>query len=158
MNGSKVLFGSGAAFLIAVALSASGCAPRQPGRLLVEYPAANEEDWAKIHPAPSVTDNRPKLALEAFSQKVADDILRAEAAHAPLCATNDARYFQIKAVYELRDSELDLANRDLQRAEDALRQTCVVPPPALVGAPARERAVHRRHRRVIRHKRHCKCK
>ena len=157
MNGRRVLRGASAALLV-LAFGASSCGFRQPGRFLVEYPDADDADYAKTHPAPSVSDVRPKLALEAFSQKVADDILRTEQGRV-LCNTAEARYFQIKAVYELRDNELAEADRDLRRAEDALRVSCVPPaPPPLAMEKVRHERVRRHHRRVIRHKRHCKCK
>ncbi len=157
MNGRRILLGGYAALLLA-ALSASSCGFRQPGRLLERYPEADVEDYSKIHPAGVVNDVRPKLALEAFSQKVADDILRTEQGRV-LCNTAEARYFQIKAVYELRDNELAEADRDLRRAEDALRVSCVPPaPPPLAMEKVRHERVRRHHRRVIRHKRHCKCK
>src|SRR5229473_8077156 len=112
MNGRRVLLGASAGLLV-LALGASSCGFRQPGRFLVEYPDADDADYAKTHPAPSVSDVRPKLALEASSQQVADEILVAE--NNRQCMTGDARYFQIKAVYELEQNELDLADRDLRR-------------------------------------------
>jgi hypothetical protein len=158
MNGRRVLRGASAALLV-LAFGASSCGFRQPGRFLVEYPDADDADYAKTHPAPSVSDVRPKLALEAFSQKVADDILRTEQGRV-LCNTAEARYFQIKAVYELEQNELALADRDLRRAEDALRVSCVPPaPPALPPVAMTHERGRRMHKhRVIRHRKHCKCK
>ena len=161
MNGRRVLLGSYAALLLVAAFAVSSCGYRQPGRLLLQYPDTDLNDYSKTHPAISVYDPRPKLALEAESQQVADQILQVEAAGGgrPLCNAAEARYFQIKAVYELEQNELDLADRDLKRAEDALHVSCVppvTPMPAVAEHHYRER--HHRHHLVIHHKRHCKCK
>src|SRR5260370_5990647 len=135
MNGRRVLRGASAALLV-LALGASSCGFRQPGRFLVEYPDADDADYAKTHPAPSVSDVRPKLALEAFSQKVADDILRTEQGRDP-CKTPGARYFQIKAAYKLLKNELALSDRDLPRSAPAFRASCPPPaPPSLPPTPS----------------------
>ncbi len=109
----------------------SALAFSQPGRLLERYPEADIEDYAKIHPdradasLSQSTLISQKLGLEAASQAVADQIIAREQSRA--CNTTDARYFQIKAVYELRDTELSQADRDLRRAQDALAFGCQPP-------------------------------
>jgi hypothetical protein len=147
--------------LVFVAVMFLGCvsafAASQPGRFLIPYPDADDADYAKTHPTPSVSDVRPKLALEASSQQVADEILVAE--NNRQCLTGDARYFQIKAVYELEQNELDLADRDLRRAHNATVLGCqavqvaelTLPPVAMTSARGRS------HRHVLRHHKHCKC-
>ena len=149
--------------LVFVAVTFLGCvsafAASQPGRFLIPYPDADDADYAKTHPAPSVSDVRPKLALEAASQQVADEILVAE--NNRRCMTGDARYFQIKAVYELEQNEVDLADRDLRRAHDATVAGCqavqvaqlTLPPVAMMSVGGRAH----NHRHVFHHHKHCKC-
>jgi len=142
----------------------SAFAASQPGRLLIPYPDADLNDYAKTHPdrASAVTSQGTltvqKLGLEAASQQVADEILAAE--NNRKCMTTDARYFQIKAVYELEQNEVDLAHRDLLRAQDATRVGCqavrvaeLTLPPVAMTSVSRAHS----HRHVVRHRKHCKC-
>jgi len=99
------------------ALLLSSCVASQPGSFLASYPDADSADDAKTHVYSSVTDVRPMMSLQAYAEKVADEI---EAASKAKLDTGDAEMFQYKAVAELADGYTDMAERDLKRAEDAL--------------------------------------
>ena len=100
-------------------LSLGACAP-VPERLLIGYPDAADD--AKTHVYPSVSDVRQRAELEDYASRVAEAISAAEAEKRD---TSEATYSQAKAVTELEEGNFDDAERDLKRAEEALKPPAV---------------------------------